>query len=156
MRSFALHLWVPRRPFEAALGIRPPALRVKVQTPSHLRKAGPRPGGCPRGWLWGAVRCIFLSPPPRELLKDHPFFYVPEIVDELCSPHVLTTELVSGFPLDQAEGLSQEVRNEASLSCCLAMLAVGSLAGALQGLGWKTGFGGPSSPLPVTRQPDTV
>ncbi|KAF5919301.1 hypothetical protein HPG69_002611 [Diceros bicornis minor] len=50
--------------------------------------------------------------PARELLKDHPFFYVPEIVDELCSPHVLTTELVSGFPLDQAEGLSQEVRNE--------------------------------------------
>ncbi|XP_075387589.1 atypical kinase COQ8A, mitochondrial [Tenrec ecaudatus] len=48
----------------------------------------------------------------RELLKDDPFFYVPEIVDELCSPHVLTTELVSGFPLDQAEGLSQEIRNE--------------------------------------------
>ncbi|XP_074078933.1 atypical kinase COQ8A, mitochondrial [Macrotis lagotis] len=48
----------------------------------------------------------------KELLKDHPFFYVPEIVDELCSPHVLTTELVSGFPLDQAEGLSQEIRNE--------------------------------------------
>ncbi|OBS78600.1 hypothetical protein A6R68_19006 [Neotoma lepida] len=48
----------------------------------------------------------------RELLKDHPFFYVPEIVDELCSPHVLTTELITGFPLDQAEGLSQEVRNE--------------------------------------------
>ncbi|XP_069340618.1 atypical kinase COQ8A, mitochondrial [Eulemur rufifrons] len=48
----------------------------------------------------------------RELLKDHPFFYVPEIVDELCSPHVLTTELVTGFPLDQAEELSQEIRNE--------------------------------------------
>ncbi|XP_033056581.1 atypical kinase COQ8A, mitochondrial [Trachypithecus francoisi] len=48
----------------------------------------------------------------RDLLKGHPFFYVPEIVDELCSPHVLTTELVSGFPLDQAEGLSQEIRNE--------------------------------------------
>ncbi|XP_039739208.1 atypical kinase COQ8A, mitochondrial [Pteropus medius] len=48
----------------------------------------------------------------RELLKDHPFFYVPEIVDELCSPLVLTTELVSGFPLDQAEDLSQEIRNE--------------------------------------------
>ncbi|XP_049632435.1 atypical kinase COQ8A, mitochondrial isoform X2 [Suncus etruscus] len=48
----------------------------------------------------------------RELLKEHPFFRVPAIVDELCSPHVLTTELVSGFPLDQAEGLSQEVRNE--------------------------------------------
>ncbi|XP_020837791.1 LOW QUALITY PROTEIN: atypical kinase COQ8A, mitochondrial [Phascolarctos cinereus] len=48
----------------------------------------------------------------KELLKDHPFFYVPEVIDELCSPHVLTTELVSGFPLDQAEGLSQEIRNE--------------------------------------------
>lgn len=53
--------------------------------------------------------------PHRELLKDHPFFYVPEVVDELCSPHVLTTELVSGFPLDQAEGLSQEIRNEVRL-----------------------------------------
>uniref|UniRef100_A0A2K6PUB0 Atypical kinase COQ8A, mitochondrial n=1 Tax=Rhinopithecus roxellana TaxID=61622 RepID=A0A2K6PUB0_RHIRO len=51
----------------------------------------------------------------RDLLKGHPFFYVPEIVDELCSPHVLTTELVSGFPLDQAEGLSQEIRNEVRL-----------------------------------------
>nr|XP_056709092.1 atypical kinase COQ8A, mitochondrial isoform X2 [Euleptes europaea] len=48
----------------------------------------------------------------KYLLKDHPFFYVPTVVDELCSQHVLTTELVSGFPLDQAEGLSQEIRNE--------------------------------------------
>ncbi|XP_072266046.1 atypical kinase COQ8A, mitochondrial [Pyxicephalus adspersus] len=48
----------------------------------------------------------------KELLKDHPFFYVPGVVDDLCSQHVLTTELVSGFPLDQAEGLSQETRNE--------------------------------------------
>ncbi|XP_049689589.1 atypical kinase COQ8A, mitochondrial isoform X1 [Accipiter gentilis] len=48
----------------------------------------------------------------QELLKDHPFFYVPRVVDELCTKHVLTTELVSGFPLDQAVGLSQEIRNE--------------------------------------------
>lgn len=48
----------------------------------------------------------------KELLQDHPFFYVPGVIDELCSGHVLTTELVSGFPLDQAEGLSQETRNE--------------------------------------------
>ncbi|XP_007464236.1 PREDICTED: chaperone activity of bc1 complex-like, mitochondrial [Lipotes vexillifer] len=58
----------------------------------------------------------------RELLKDHPFFYVPEIVDELCSPHVLTTELVSGFPLDQAEGLSQEIRNEICYSILVLCL----------------------------------
>ncbi|XP_055041533.2 atypical kinase COQ8A, mitochondrial [Misgurnus anguillicaudatus] len=48
----------------------------------------------------------------KELLKDHPFFYVPEVIDELSSQHVLTTELVPGFPLDQAESLSQELKNE--------------------------------------------
>lgn len=51
----------------------------------------------------------------RELLKDHPFFYVPNVVDELSSQHVLTTELVSGFPLDKAEDLPQELKNEVSL-----------------------------------------
>ncbi|KAI2652158.1 Atypical kinase COQ8A, mitochondrial [Labeo rohita] len=51
----------------------------------------------------------------KELLKDHPFFYVPEVIDELSSQHVLTTELVPGFPLDQADGLSQELKNEATL-----------------------------------------
>lgn len=60
-----------------------------------------------------------IVPPPAlfvlrfsELLKDHPFFYVPEVIDELSSRHVLTTELVPGFPLDQAENLSQELKNE--------------------------------------------
>ncbi|KAM4041349.1 atypical kinase COQ8A, mitochondrial isoform 1-T2 [Anomaloglossus baeobatrachus] len=48
----------------------------------------------------------------KELLNDHPFFYVPAVVDDLCSAHVLTTELVTGFPLDQAEQLNQETRNE--------------------------------------------
>uniref|UniRef100_A0A8C5PJV3 Atypical kinase COQ8A, mitochondrial n=1 Tax=Leptobrachium leishanense TaxID=445787 RepID=A0A8C5PJV3_9ANUR len=52
----------------------------------------------------------------KELLKDHPFFYVPTVVDDLCGEHVLTTELVSGFPLDQAENLSQEIRNEICLN----------------------------------------
>ncbi|XP_030261801.1 atypical kinase COQ8A, mitochondrial isoform X2 [Sparus aurata] len=48
----------------------------------------------------------------KELLKDHPFFYVPDVIDELSSRHVLTTELVPGFPLDQADDLSQELKNE--------------------------------------------
>lgn len=48
----------------------------------------------------------------RVLLKDHPFFYVPDVIDELSSQHVLTTALVPGFPLDQATDLSQELRNE--------------------------------------------
>ncbi|XP_028995202.1 atypical kinase COQ8A, mitochondrial [Betta splendens] len=48
----------------------------------------------------------------QEHLKDHPFFYVPDVIDELSSPHVLTTTLVPGFPLDQATDLPQELRNE--------------------------------------------
>ncbi|KAL4649190.1 atypical kinase ADCK3, mitochondrial [Arapaima gigas] len=48
----------------------------------------------------------------KELLKGHPFFYVPDVIDELSSKHVLTTELVSGFPLDKAENLTQELKNE--------------------------------------------
>ncbi|XP_010880918.2 atypical kinase COQ8A, mitochondrial isoform X2 [Esox lucius] len=48
----------------------------------------------------------------KELLKDHPFFYVPDVIDELSSNVVLTTELVPGFPLDQAEHLTQELKNE--------------------------------------------
>ncbi|XP_074845970.1 atypical kinase COQ8A, mitochondrial [Carettochelys insculpta] len=58
----------------------------------------------------------------KELLKGHPFFYVPDVVDELCSQHVLTTDLVSGFPLDQAEGLSQEIRNEISSNILILCL----------------------------------
>lgn len=57
---------------------------------------------------------VYPSLTRSELLKDHPFFYVPEVIDELSSRHVLTTELVPGFPLDQAENLSQEVKNEVS------------------------------------------
>ncbi|RXM30113.1 Atypical kinase ADCK3, mitochondrial [Acipenser ruthenus] len=48
----------------------------------------------------------------KELMKDHPFFYVPAVIDELSSQHILTTELVPGFPLDKAEDLSQDLKNE--------------------------------------------
>uniref|UniRef100_UPI0037E74B43 atypical kinase COQ8A, mitochondrial isoform X2 n=1 Tax=Semicossyphus pulcher TaxID=241346 RepID=UPI0037E74B43 len=58
----------------------------------------------------------------RELLKDHPFFYVPEVIEELSSSHVLTTELVPGFPLDQAEGLTQDLKNEICLNILMLCL----------------------------------
>ncbi|AWP16140.1 putative chaperone activity of bc1 complex-like mitochondrial [Scophthalmus maximus] len=61
----------------------------------------------------------------QELLEGHPFFYVPDVVDELSSQHVLTTTLVPGFPLDRASGLSQELRNEICeqiLNLCLREL----------------------------------
>uniref|UniRef100_A0A672HKQ5 Atypical kinase COQ8A, mitochondrial n=1 Tax=Salarias fasciatus TaxID=181472 RepID=A0A672HKQ5_SALFA len=48
----------------------------------------------------------------QELLTDHPFFYVPEVIDELSGRHVLTTTLVPGFPLDRSTDLPQELRNE--------------------------------------------
>ncbi|KAL4623997.1 atypical kinase ADCK3, mitochondrial-like [Arapaima gigas] len=48
----------------------------------------------------------------KELLKGHPFLYVPDVVDELSSQHVLTTVLVPGFPLDKGDNLSQELKNE--------------------------------------------
>ncbi|XP_067884034.1 atypical kinase COQ8A, mitochondrial [Heterodontus francisci] len=61
----------------------------------------------------------------RELVKDDPFFYVPRVIDHLSSKHILTTELVPGFPLDKAEELGQEIRNEISeniLRLCLQEL----------------------------------
>lgn len=46
-------------------------------------------------------------------MEGHPFLYVPDVVDELCGQHVFTTVLVPGFPLDKADDLSQELKNEA-------------------------------------------
>ncbi|KAM4542712.1 atypical kinase COQ8A, mitochondrial isoform 3-T3 [Odontesthes bonariensis] len=48
----------------------------------------------------------------QELLKDHPFFSVPEVIEELSNQRVLTMTLVPGFPLDRATNLPQELRNE--------------------------------------------
>lgn len=66
----------------------------------------------PRHIVIHMLRTCVLGLWSRELLKDHPFFYVPEVIDELSSSHVLTTELVPGFPLDQTVGLTQELKNE--------------------------------------------
>ncbi|XP_041035026.1 atypical kinase COQ8B, mitochondrial [Carcharodon carcharias] len=48
----------------------------------------------------------------RELLKDDPFFYVPEVIDELTTKRILTAELVTGVPLDKCEDLDQNTRNK--------------------------------------------
>ncbi|XP_037761496.1 atypical kinase COQ8A, mitochondrial [Chelonia mydas] len=47
----------------------------------------------------------------QQLLQEDPVFYVPSVISELSTQRVLTTELVPGFPLDQAQGLDQETRN---------------------------------------------
>ncbi|KAK5858019.1 hypothetical protein PBY51_011220 [Eleginops maclovinus] len=61
----------------------------------------------------------------QELLKDDPYFYVPDVIPELSGSHVLTTALVPGFPLDRATDLSQELRDEICeqiLTLCLREL----------------------------------
>lgn len=51
----------------------------------------------------------------RELLKDDPVFYVPEVIWDFTSKQVLSSELVSGVPLDKVSELSQTKRNWVSL-----------------------------------------
>uniref|UniRef100_A0A2K6F4H9 Coenzyme Q8B n=1 Tax=Propithecus coquereli TaxID=379532 RepID=A0A2K6F4H9_PROCO len=48
----------------------------------------------------------------RQLLADDPFFRVPAVVKELCTTRVLGMELAGGIPLDQCQGLSQDIRNQ--------------------------------------------
>ncbi|VVB06930.1 unnamed protein product [Arabis nemorensis] len=47
----------------------------------------------------------------RELLSDTPGFYVPRVVDEVSSKKVLTTELISGIPIDKVALLDQKTRD---------------------------------------------
>ncbi|PRQ45020.1 putative cadmium-transporting ATPase [Rosa chinensis] len=47
----------------------------------------------------------------RDLLSDAHGFYVPLVVDDISSKRVLTTELVSGIPIDKVALLNQETRN---------------------------------------------
>lgn len=47
----------------------------------------------------------------HDLLSNAQGFYVPFVVDDLSSKRVLTTELVSGVPIDKVALLNQETRN---------------------------------------------
>ncbi|KAG2330944.1 hypothetical protein Bca52824_002124 [Brassica carinata] len=47
----------------------------------------------------------------RDLLSDTPGFYVPRVIDELSSKKVLTTELISGVPIDKVALLDQATRD---------------------------------------------
>ncbi|XP_071163945.1 atypical kinase COQ8B, mitochondrial-like [Mytilus edulis] len=48
----------------------------------------------------------------KNFLKDNDSFYVPEVIDELSTKEILTTEYVEGLPLDQCVDLDQETRNK--------------------------------------------
>ncbi|KAK9281702.1 hypothetical protein L1049_004606 [Liquidambar formosana] len=47
----------------------------------------------------------------RDLLTNAEGFYVPMVVDDISSKRVLTSELVSGIPVDKVALLNQETRN---------------------------------------------
>ena len=55
--------------------------------------------------------------PLRELLKDMPEFYVPEVIEDLTSKQVLTTELIDGTSLDKIENVDQDTINKVLLVC---------------------------------------
>ncbi|XP_019485366.1 PREDICTED: atypical kinase COQ8B, mitochondrial isoform X10 [Hipposideros armiger] len=48
----------------------------------------------------------------RQLLEDDPFFRVPAVIKDLSTTRVLGMELAGGVPLDQCQGLSQDIRNQ--------------------------------------------
>lgn len=48
----------------------------------------------------------------KEYLKDDEFFEVPTVIEELTTGKVLTTEMMSGKPLSQIKGFSQELRDK--------------------------------------------
>lgn len=51
----------------------------------------------------------------RELLKDMPEYYIPEVIDDLSSKNILTTELIDGTSLDRIENPDQETINKVCL-----------------------------------------
>ena len=48
----------------------------------------------------------------REYLKDDSAFYVPEVIPDLTTKHVLTSELVNGVTLDKIEDIDQPIKNK--------------------------------------------
>ncbi|XP_047040351.1 atypical kinase COQ8B, mitochondrial-like isoform X1 [Helicoverpa zea] len=46
----------------------------------------------------------------KKLLAPYPEYFVPDVIDELCAPEVITTELIDGVPLDKLFDAAYEVR----------------------------------------------
>ncbi|XP_045509866.1 atypical kinase COQ8B, mitochondrial isoform X3 [Colias croceus] len=46
----------------------------------------------------------------KRLLAPFPEYYVPEVIDDLCAPEVMTTELIDGQPIDKLFDADEETR----------------------------------------------
>ncbi|KAK0175284.1 hypothetical protein PV327_009045 [Microctonus hyperodae] len=61
-------------------------------------------------WEVDYIREAECSKKFRELVAPYPEYYVPFVVDELCSKQVFTTELIDGVPIDKCVDMDQETR----------------------------------------------
>lgn len=52
----------------------------------------------------------------KELVKPYSEYYVPDVIDELSTAQVYTTELITGTPVDKLVDAPQELRNRISYS----------------------------------------
>ena len=79
---------------------------------------------------------------PRELLKDMPEYYVPEVIEDLTSKQVLTTELIEGTSLDKIENPNQETINKVLLESCKKFDAKLALCKVITGvsIGFEVGI----------------
>lgn len=46
----------------------------------------------------------------RKLLESYPDYYVPKVIDELCTPRIFTSELIEGVPVDKCVDLDEKTR----------------------------------------------
>ncbi|XP_050738541.1 atypical kinase coq-8, mitochondrial-like [Eriocheir sinensis] len=76
-------------------------------------------------WECDYVREVECTKRFRELVQPYPQFYVPEVIPELCTPQIFTSELIAGIPVDKCIDIDQESKNyisEQILRICLLEL----------------------------------
>jgi len=66
-------------------------------------------------WECDYIREAKMSNTFRDLLTNDQHLYVPQVIGDLSTSRVLTTELVKGVPLDELVNCDQETRNKVSL-----------------------------------------
>ncbi|XP_064083884.1 LOW QUALITY PROTEIN: uncharacterized protein LOC135199655 [Macrobrachium nipponense] len=77
------------------------------------------------GWECDYKREASCTEEYRQLIKPYPEFYVPEIVPELCTAQIFTSELIEGVPVDKCIDMDQDTRNyigEKIIRLCLLEL----------------------------------
>ncbi|XP_066981627.1 uro-adherence factor A [Macrobrachium rosenbergii] len=77
------------------------------------------------GWECDYKREASCTEEYRQLIRPYPEFYVPEIVPELCTAQIFTSELIEGVPVDKCIDMDQDTRNyigEKIIRLCLLEL----------------------------------